>query len=169
METARRATADDVERILSLSEELRGELRAHRGGDLWQRTHDPVHHSAAGLVALLEYDDDRVLVGCIDDAVVGYAIVRARLLADGTHLGAVTEVYVEPEAREVGVGEGLLDAALEWCGSRGCVGVDATALPGHRAAKNFFEEQGFVARSLVMHRPLGSSPGAATVDAVDDA
>ena len=32
--------------------------------------------------------------------------------------------------------------------------MDATALPGHRAAKNFFEEQGFVARSLTMYRGL---------------
>jgi hypothetical protein len=30
-------------------------------------------------------------------------------------------------------------------------------LPGHRAAKNFFEEQGFVARSLTMYRGLSPS------------
>ena len=32
-----------------------------------------------------------------------------------------------------------------------CVGIDALVLPGHRAAKNFFEESGFTARALVMH------------------
>ena len=36
----------------------------------------------------------------------------------------------------------------------GCVGIDAFALPGHRAAKNFFEEQGFTARAIVMHHVL---------------
>ena len=35
--------------------------------------------------------------------------------------------------------------------------VDAFALPGHRATKNFFEEEGFTARALIMHRPLRGS------------
>ena len=61
---------------------------------------------------------------------------------------------MEPEGREVGVGETLVGAVLAWCREHGCEGVDATALPGHRAAKNFFEEQGFVARSLTMYRGL---------------
>ena len=69
-------------------------------------------------------------------------------------VGTVTELFVEPEAREVGVGETLVGALLEWCRAHRCFGVDATALPGHRAAKNFFEEQGFVSRSLTMHRRL---------------
>ena len=47
----------------------------------------------------------------------------------------------------------------------GCVGVDSFALPGHRAAKNFFEESGFTARAIVMHHALdtdtsGDTPGA---------
>ena len=33
--------------------------------------------------------------------------------------------------------------------------MDAMALPGHRSAKNFFEESGFTARKLVMHHRLG--------------
>jgi hypothetical protein len=48
----------------------------------------------------------------------------------------------------------LVDALVEHCTVHGCVGVDATALPGHRAAKNFFETNGFTARALAMHRPL---------------
>ena len=50
------------------------------------------------------------------------------------------------------VGEGLLAAAGRMVhGSRGASAVDAFALPGHRAAKNFFETAGFTARALVMH------------------
>ena len=32
--------------------------------------------------------------------------------------------------------------------------VDAIALPGHRATKNFFEEHHFTARALTMHHRL---------------
>jgi hypothetical protein len=48
----------------------------------------------------------------------------------------------------------MAEALVAFCTARGCVGIDALALPGHRAAKNFFEESGFTARALVMHRPL---------------
>lgn len=155
VETSRPATVDDVERILELARALRTELADQRGGDLWWRTHDPVEHHAPGLRALLDYDDDCLLVGTVDDHVVAYAIARRHRLADGTHLAVVGELYVDPEAREVGVGEALVEAVLTWAAARGCAGVDATALPGNRAAKNFFEAHGFTARSLTMHRSLG--------------
>ena len=154
MEAARPATVDDVLRVLELSAQLRTELVDHRGGDLWQRTHDPVEHTAPGLRSLLRYPEDCVLVGTFEDSVVGYLIARAHTLADGSRLAAVTELFVEPGAREVAVGEALVNTALAWATEHGCVGVDATALPGDRAAKNFFETNGFVARSLTMHRPL---------------
>ena len=154
MEAARPATADDVLRVLELSAQLRAELVGNRGGDLWQRTHDPVEHTAPGLRSLLGYPEDCVLVGTLDDSTVGYLIARAHTLADGSRLAAISELYVEPGAREVAVGEALVNRVLAWATEHGCVGVDATALPGDRAAKNFFETNGFVARSLTMHRPL---------------
>lgn len=156
MESARPATTDDVDRILELSRAMRQELAGQRGGDLWWRTHEPTEHHAPGLRALLDYDDDCLLVGALDGHTVAYAIARRHRLSDGTHLAVVGELYVDPDAREVGVGEALVEAVLAWAAARGCVGVDATALPGHRAAKNFFETHGFVARSLTMHRPLGT-------------
>jgi GNAT superfamily N-acetyltransferase len=159
MEGARPATVDDVDRILELTGALRAELAAERGGDLWWRTHEPVEHHAPGLRALLGYEDDCLVVGTLDDQIVGYAIARRHRLADGTHLAVLGELYVEPAAREVAVGESLVHAVVEWAERRGCVGIDATALPGHRAAKNFFETHGFVARSLTMHRPLGGASG----------
>ncbi|MGH9181071.1 MAG: hypothetical protein ACRDY5_05080 [Acidimicrobiales bacterium] len=45
---------------------------------------------------------------------------------------------------------------LAWFGDRRCAGIDAVALPGQRATKNFFEGNGFTARLIVMHRRLGA-------------
>ena len=45
----------------------------------------------------------------IDDAVVGYGLVRAERLADGGVLGVIDDLYVDPEARSVGVGEAVMD------------------------------------------------------------
>ena len=76
-------------------------------------------------------------------------------------LGRIEVIFVEPNARQVGVAEAVLELVLEWAQSRGCVGVDAPALPGNRTAKAFFEGHGFLARLLVMHHsvpPVGSGP-----------
>ena len=54
---------------------------------------------------------------------------------------------MEPEAREVGVGELLLDTVLRWAEARGCFGIDSIVLPGNRETKNFFETAGMVART----------------------
>ncbi len=53
------------------------------------------------------------------------------------------------------MGEQVARELVDFCVASGCTGVDATALPGHREAKNFFERAGFSARSLVMHRSTG--------------
>ena len=100
--------------------------------------------------------DTSVVVGTIDDVVIGLGVGRVERLRDGRDLGIIEELFVEPEARSIGVGEAIVDLLLEFFGEHGCIGADALALPGNRATKNFFEQHGFVARSIVMHRPLDS-------------
>ncbi len=134
---------------------MRAELRAMRGGAIWVEREafpEPLDDAYA---ALLERDDACVVVGAIDDVVVGFAALVIDVLHDGARLGVITDLFVEEGAREVGVGEAMVGHLLAFCSDAGCIGVDALALPGARAAKNFFEESGFVARVIVMHRPAG--------------
>jgi GNAT superfamily N-acetyltransferase len=112
---------------------------------------DPVEDS---LTAALSDGRRGLWVGTLAEEIVGYAAARVETLFDGRPLGVVEDLYVEPEARAVGVGESLVNVVLAWSSQRECVGVDAHALPGSRATKNFFEESGFTARLLVMHRAL---------------
>ena len=93
-------------------------------------------------------------VGTYEDVVVGYVSAEVEALADGTRLGRLPEIYVEPGARAVGVGEAMIDMALAWLRAEGCAAVDAYALPGMRDTKNFFETFGFTARLLVVHHQL---------------
>lgn len=152
MESARRATAADADRVAALSGALRAELAGQRGAGLLLAAAAPL--TPAGVVAALADPDTLVLVGCLDAVVVGYAHVRVRTLLDGVRVAVVEELGVEPDARAVGVGEALVGELLAWAGERACVGVDAPALPGQRATKNFFEAHGFTARLLTVHRPL---------------
>jgi GNAT superfamily N-acetyltransferase len=154
MERASPAVAGDLDAIVALAASARAELEPMRGGDLLVHRETRASLSATDLRRITEAPDEAVWTGRFADATVGYAISRTEELRDGAKLGVVEELYVEPAARGVGVGEALIEAMLAWFRSNGCTGVDALALPGHRATKNFFEESGFTARLLVMHRSL---------------
>jgi ribosomal protein S18 acetylase RimI-like enzyme len=152
VEASRPASADDLSRIAELARLLRAELTAMKGGALWavrEARPEPLEDAYRGL---LDRDAARLVVGTLDDAVVGFGAAEIETLRSGAHLGIITDLFVEPEAREVGLGEALAADLVEFCARHDCVGIDALALPGHRAAKNFFEESGFTARAIVMHR-----------------
>ena len=154
VEASRPATAADIPRVVELARLARAELTAMRGGSLWVARDawpEPLDESYG---ALLTRDDALLVVGTIDDTVLGYGAVVVESLRSGAHLGLVTDLFVEEEARAVGIGEAMADALVAHCREHGCVGIDAAALPGHRATKNFFEAHGFTARALVMHRRL---------------
>ena len=154
MEAARPATVDDLGAVIDLAAELREELVPMRGGSIWSRTAAYPDPLEATFRALLERDDACVLVGTIDDVIVGFGACNVAVLRDGTRLGQIVELFVTSEARSVSVGEGLLERLVTWCREQECVGIDAFALPGHRATKNFFETAGFTARALVMYHEL---------------
>ena len=159
VEASREAAAADIPRVIELARLARAELAAMRGGDLWLARDawpEPLDEAYGALVAR---DDALVVVGTIDDVVIGYGAVLVETLRSGAHLGVVTDLFVEEEARSVGVGEAMVGALVARCRAHHCVGIDASALPGHRAAKNFFETHGFTARALVMHHRLGPAIG----------
>jgi ribosomal protein S18 acetylase RimI-like enzyme len=153
VEGSRPATPEDLPRISELAELLRHELAPMKGGALWAAREAPAAPYDGTYGELIERDDALLVVGTVDETVVGFGAVTLERLRTGETLGVITDLFVEPEARAVGVGEAMADALVEFCTTRGCVGIDALALPGHRAAKNFFEESGFTARAITMHRP----------------
>jgi ribosomal protein S18 acetylase RimI-like enzyme len=158
VESTRPATAEDIPRVVELAELMRAELGAMRGGALWLERDAWPEPLEDAYQALLGRPDARMVLGTLDDVVVAFGAVVVEQLRSGARLGVITDLFVEAEAREVGVGEVLADALVEHCRTEGCLGVDATALPGHRAAKNFFETHGFTARALAMHRRLAVEP-----------
>lgn len=157
-ELARRATTDDAGLITELARAAVAELSAQRGGAVWSRygaRSEPIDDAISAAIACSSAGgEDLVLVGMLDDVVVGYAIGRAVVVADGGLLGVIDDLYVEPGARGVGVGEAMMDLILAWAAERGCFGVDSMALPGNRETKNFFESFGLVARAIVVHRTI---------------
>lgn len=164
MELSRRALADDLDALDLLAGDALDEQRGGRGGALLARRDSRPRPARAWLADAIDDPTQLVLVGSIDlgpgmgEVPVGYAVGQIEVLRDGGRLAVVDELYVDPEARGVAVGEVLMDAVIDWCEAAGCTGVDAVALPGDRETKNFFERFGLTARAIIVHRRLVAQP-----------
>ncbi len=154
MEAARPAVGDDIPRVVELARLCRAELGPLRGGALWLERDAWPEPLDDAYTQLLERADAHLVVATIDDVVLGFAAVVLETLRSRARLGVVTDLYVEPDARMVGLGELLLDDLVAFCAERRCVGIDGAVLPGHRASKAFFEDQAFLTRALTVHRSL---------------
>lgn len=90
-----------------------------------------------------------VWVSTIDDVVVGYLhlVIRDRT-------AEVRQVFVDPGARELGFGDGMLAAAMDAARAANCSVFEGTALPGDRETKNLYERAGITARKIIVSKPL---------------
>jgi GNAT superfamily N-acetyltransferase len=66
----------------------------------------------------------------------------------------VDQVWVTPEARELGFGDEMLATAIGSARERGAVAVEGQALPGDRHTKNLYERAGIVARLITTYKTL---------------
>ena len=150
--SVRPAVADDVPALTDLYRLLEAEMIALE--EMWPLADglpEPVRDS---LMAETTAEDSVFLVGFVDGHPFGFLIARLEGLlpqASGERIGAIRYVFVEQGARQISVGEHMLEAALGLLRERGASRFDAHVLPGHRLVKNFFESGGFSARSIVMH------------------
>jgi GNAT superfamily N-acetyltransferase len=151
--TARRATDGDLPELLRMYASLEAEQAAIR--EIWPHA-DGLDVPIDGSLTSLIHDDRATgIVGEIDGAPVGFLFaVEEPLLRPLTdrYIGVVRFIFTDDEARGVGVGAAMLVAAMERLEERGIDLFDARVSPGHRLAKNFFESNGFKARSITMHR-----------------
>lgn len=148
--TATKADRGDLVRLYRLLETEMVALRP-----VWALADGLAEPIDVAFAEALEDPGTTLLVAEMEGTTVGFLLARrAPLLpqAEGEHIGAIDLIFVEPEARGVGVGERLRDTIIDRLSSEGIRRFDARVLPGHRQAKNFFEAGGFKARSIILHR-----------------
>jgi ribosomal protein S18 acetylase RimI-like enzyme len=157
-ESARAAMPSDLTELVRLAELAATTVTPVRGG----RMHLQLARRQPPLLTSFQADleDPRavVVVGAIDSVVVGYGAAVVVDLPDGSTVASVTDLFVEPAGRGVGIGELVMDALVAWAQDHGCEAIDAVALPGDRETKNFFERFGLTARAIVVHRRLDAAP-----------
>ena len=154
--TARVAVEADLPALVPLVAEGLAAVEGERGAQLWLLEHAPCRPLDEALERQRSDPAADVIAGCVDGVPVGVLLIDRRDLVDGRSLARMTFVFVHPRAREIGVGEALIDAACDWALASGCIGIDGLALPGDRRTKNLYERSGMTAREITVHRELPS-------------
>jgi GNAT superfamily N-acetyltransferase len=142
----RRATSKDVAELGELGVAL---MRSHYAFDD-QRFLEPTQADAAGyarfLEAQLDEQDAVVLVAEQQGRIVGYvyAAVEPHSWKDlRDECGFIHDLLVADVARRTGVGEALLNAAIEWLREQGMPRVVLGTAAQNETARRLFERRGF--------------------------
>ena len=141
----RRMTAVDVDLCRSIEGDARRHLLDQRGGRAWLAEHPELPSGWSDWPAVS-------LVATIDEAVVGLLVATIDDEPGRGRIMRIDRVHVVPEARGIGCGDALLDAAF--AAADGCAYLEATVLPGDRETKNLYERAGVTARAIVVSREL---------------
>ena len=149
--TVRRAVPADAGPLAALEEEARVAVAATRGGARWLQLHEPIGSEwtaamAARAVFVAELDGGR------GPTPVGYLV--ADVGDDAERVLVVEQVFVHPDARELGFGDALLAAAADHGRESGATLIEAETLPGDRTIKNLYERAGITARLIVVSSRL---------------
>ena len=145
-EAVRRLTAADQMAVAELEAQARDALATQRGGAVHLREQPAVVDWAG----MLQRPERAVWVATIDELVVGYLELALR----PDHTAEVLQAFVLPEARELGLGDGMLRAAADAARAAGCTALEGTALPGDRETKNMYERAGITARRITLWKAL---------------
>lgn len=151
---AREAREADLDIVEALLVAAAADVGAMRGGDVWLLENAGPSPRRPSLEVAVAAGDRTLVVGTIDEVVMGYGEARVdERPGDGTVV-TVTGLWVLPDARDVGVAEAVMDMLLAWSHEQGAVAIESSVLPGNRAGKNFFERYGLVARAITVRRRL---------------
>lgn len=144
----RRAQQSDSATLRLLEIEARAQLSRFRGGE---RLGQELSAADDKWDERIDSDYWLVFVTGFDKETLGYLCAR---LATSTGVPLIEAVYVTVDARQLGLGDGMVNAAIEACRQKGVGAIDAYALPGDRETKNLFERSGLTARLLIASKNL---------------
>lgn len=141
----RRAQPGDVDDLAWLQQMARDAAVDQRGGPAWLDETPAEHDWGTAITSA----DRAVFVGTVEGVVLGMLD-----LGIGPRIAAVRLAYVHPEARELGLGDTMMEHALDAARAAGCAAFEGVALPGDRETKNLYERAGITARKIILSTRL---------------
>ena len=146
-ESARFATKSDLSEFENLFTQSRTEAATYKGYDIWHSLEALSGPPVAIFNDYLDSDNKTILIGEFDTVPVGFMLIHLFSI-DNEITARVDEVFVHSDVREVGVGEHLMTAAINWAKGNGAKRILGRTFPGDRHMKNFYERFKVTARLI---------------------
>lgn len=150
--TIEAAESDEAETITSLWVRLADGQRAYGSHILPEANRTQIRESVARHIV------GNTLLVARRDGIVGFVMFTVE---DGTYeqdldRGIVENIYVDPAARNEGVGTALLRAAERRLAERGADTVALEVMAGNDAARRFYDRQGYEPNRLELEKRVES-------------
>jgi GNAT superfamily N-acetyltransferase len=146
----RTASKGDCEVLEVLETEARSSLDRFRGG---ARLGEEFEIFGKQWARVIDHSSLKTFVAGIDQNVMGYLVAKLGQVNAGK-IATIEQVFVTKDARNIGIGDALVGAAIAWAKAESLVALDGFALPGDRETKNLFERSGLVARLITVTTDL---------------
>ena len=152
-ESARFAVKEDYEDFEKLFLASRNEACTYKAADIWLALEALEGAPFQIFTDYIESKNKTILIGEFDEVPVGFMLIH--LFSLGNDLAArVDEVFVHGDVREVGVGEHLMNAAIDWAKVNEAQQLLGRTFPGDRHMKNFYERFKVTARLIEVSKKL---------------
>ncbi len=153
--SVREGTASDIGSILELQRHFETEILEERGGTLWvAQIADKYGALEVRFERYRSSEQFRCAIASFHNAIAGYAATQIESGTVAPTVANVLELYVEPEFRNLGIGEALIADASDWGRKHNAGYLESSVLPGARISKNFFEAHAMKARLLRVSKPI---------------
>ena len=152
-ESARFADKSDYENFQQLFVSSRHEADTYKAADIWFALEALEGPPSQIFSDYLESEDKSILIGEYNNVPFGFMLVHLFRINDDI-AARVDEVFVHQDMREVGVGEHLMDAAINWAKGNKAKHILGRTFPGDRHMKNFYERFKITARLIEVSKKL---------------
>tara|TARA_B100000686_G_scaffold270903_1_gene287410 strand:- start:245 stop:709 length:465 start_codon:yes stop_codon:yes gene_type:complete len=152
-DSARLAVDEDLSSFMHLHSLSRLGIEGHKGSDLWIERKSLNSKSEDLFTQLLSNERYGCILGLYENCPFGFLIAELTELYGKTSVD-IHEVFVEADARKVGIGESMMECLIEWAKERSAKSITSRALPGDRELKNYFERYKLTARLIEVERIL---------------
>ncbi len=152
-ETARLADLGDEQYFADLFTAARIETSSSKGFELWNQLESVGNTPGITFKEFTASTQKAIVIGEYDNYPLGYMLIEL-LTIDDKFATNIHEVFVDADAREVGIGEVIMDFAIDWSRANGSALIMGRTFPGDRATKNFFERFRITARLIEVSKDL---------------
>ncbi|PCR90536.1 GNAT family N-acetyltransferase [Natrinema ejinorense] len=145
------ATRDDIDTVADLWVRLARDQRQHDSAVRPEANREAMRETLGAYLV-----NDGLLVARLGDRIVGFASVsieRGTLELETTR-GLLSNIYVEPAARDRGIGSALLEAAEESLLEQGADVMLLEVMADNGGARQFYRRNGYDEFRVTMRRSL---------------